>query len=148
MARLTFKGRADGSGLRLSLAPSWGEAAGRAMFGGDGLLGTSGIASVLPAGGAATAAGGYDASLAMQGGVGYGFAFDRGLLSFDATQNRDARTVRETFGLSWESAGGGLTNTDPALESAGALSFRLGYERSRAVRRGSPSFELVYTARF
>ena len=149
MARVTFKAHEDGSGLRLTLAPSWGRAAGDAMFGsGDGLLGGPGMDSMRPTGGAAMPPGSYEVPMALEGGIGYGFAFERGLLTFNATHNRDAWTVRETFGLSWESAGADAMRLESAPQVGGKLKLLLGYERSYTMPQGAPRFELIYIARF
>ena len=152
MARLTIKAREDGSGPRLTLAPTWGEAGtagagmGGAMLGG-GLLGGPGLGAMPMAGGMAGGSG-HDAfaglgALSLESEFGYGFASDRGLLTLGGTHRRNGPTVSETLGVTWASRDANAAPTDHH-----GLNFRLGYELPTAALDGGPYLELRYTNRF
>ena len=102
MARLAFRSRADGTGLRAALAPRWG-AAGELSLGGDGLLGGADGAGLRP--GAA-----WDPSaqaLSVDGELGYGWRPRRlrGLLSPTAGWRRTGfGSDLTSAGLSWLSS--------------------------------------------
>ena len=153
MARLTLSSRADGSGLRLSLAPTWGAAGGGNLLGGgNGLLGGPNAGEMLPTGGSAipTGAAGMQGlgALSLEGDLGYGFLLDRGLLTLGANHNRDAWNRRETFGLTWESAQRESPDAGLAPRAGGGLKLLLGYERASAAEQGGPRFELTWSGRF
>ena len=124
MARLAVKSRTDGTGLSLSLSPTWGAAAGGAMFGADTLLGSGPAAGAMPgmapggigavgfghgvAGGmggighsVAGPAAGSATRLMLDGQLGYGFHWPRlrGLLSPIVVYGR---------GDGWTTVGAGL----------------------------------------
>ena len=88
-ARLILKSRPDGAGLRLSLSPSWGQAAGEAwLANGNGLLGgpSAGARALAGASAAGMGAGGPRANasaLSLDGKLEYGLAWHRlkGLLT-------------------------------------------------------------------
>ncbi len=161
MARLAVKSRADGSGLRLSLAPTWGQAeggiSGGGMFGG-GLLGGPGSGATAMGGGIAGPAGPAAPALSLAGELGYGFAFDRGLLTLAATRLGGAAGERETYGLTWTSAprrkaaraaaGAEGAFDAAAADFAGGLKFGFGYERPTPATEGGPVFQLNYSAEF
>ena len=142
MARLMVKAREDGSGLRLTLAPTWGQAGmGGGVLGGEGLLGGPGLGAMPMAGGMAGGSG--HGALSLESELGYGFALDRGLLTLGGTHRRNGPTVTETVGLTWKSGGSG--------SESGAdrdLDFRLGYELPAPAFEGGPYLELKYTHRF
>ena len=152
-ARLTVNSRDDGSGLRLSLAPSWGRAGtGALLGGGEGLLGGPAASAMLPPGGGAAAMAGFGAP-SLESGLGYGFAFERGLLTLGATHIRDALSARETVGLTWESRRREPLRRKPwdgaaAPPAAAGLRLRLGYERPTPATEGGLAFQLSYHARF
>ena len=81
LARLAFRSRPDGTGLRAALAPRWGAADGGAGLadGGGGLLGGRGMSHLRP--GAAWAPG--SQALSLDGELGYGWRTRRlkGILS-------------------------------------------------------------------
>ena len=153
MARLTVKAREDGSGLRLTLAPTWGQAgmggAGMAgaSLGGGGLLGGPGLGAMPMAGGMAggPAHGAFAdlGALSLESEFGYGFASNRGLLTLGGTHRRNGSMVSETVGLTWTSGG-----TDSASMGGQGLNFRLGYELPTPTLEGAPYLELTYTNRF
>ena len=153
MARLTVKARDDGSGPRLTLAPTLGQAGmggtgmGGALLAGEGLLGGPGMGAMPMAGGMAGTSG-HDAfaglgALSLESEFGYGFASDRGLLTLGGTHRRNGPTVTETLGLTWKSA-----SPDSALMDDRGLNFRLGYELPTTAFEGGPYLELRYTNRF
>ncbi len=159
MARLVVKSRADGSGMRLSLAPTWGQAEG-GMLGGGGLLGESGLGSMGGSGMSGSGA----PTLSLASELGYGFAFERGLLTLGATLMNDALGGdRETYGLTWATTPGQRSAARLAGEDAaegegvfgaatpgftGKLKFGFGYERPTPVTEGGPVLQLNYTAEF
>ena len=148
MMRLIIKARPDGSGLQLTLSPTWGQMGGGTMLGGGGGLlgGPGGGALPLSGAGAMPGLGGGKADLSaltLESEFGYGFAFDRGLLVLGGAHARNGAIVRETVGLSWKSA-----DRDPESKAGGSLQFTLGYDLPTPVEAGSPRLELIYSARF
>ena len=142
MGRLMVKAREDGSGLRLTLAPAWGQAGmGGASLGGEGLLGGAGLGAMPMAGGMAGGAG--DGALSLESELGYGFALGRSLLTLGGTHRRNGPTVTETVGLTWESGG-----SDSGAGADQGLDLRLGYELPAPAFEGGPYLELKYTHRF
>ena len=152
--RLTVKAREDGSGLRLSLAPAWGQAGtpGAMLGGGEGLLGATGAGAPLWAGGAGgfgAAGGAIGAALpglgpmSLESGLGYGFAFERGLLTLGATHTRHGPDARESIDLGWESS-----RRTPEPGPGGDLKLRLGYDLPTPLAEGGPRLDLTYAARF
>ena len=143
MARLTVKSREDGSGPRLTFAPTWG-GVGETLFGGGSgtnggmMFGGPDIAA-LAGRGPAVGAG----AMALESDLGWGFAFDRGLLTLGATHSRMGLGERETVGFSWESANG-----EPGIGLGQGLKLRFGYELPTTLLEGGPRLELNYTARF
>ena len=104
MARLTLSSRADGSGLRLSLAPSWGAAGGGTLLGMHSMLGsgagTAGDLSGIGRRGAGLHAGSM-ARLSLDSELGYGYHWPRlrGLVS---------PVVMYGSGNGWSTIGTGL----------------------------------------
>ena len=142
MARLMVKAREDGSGLRLTLAPTWGRAGmGGALLGGEDLLGGPGLGAMPMAGGMAGGSG--HGALSLESELGYGFALDRGLLTLGGTHRRNGTTVTETVGLTWESG-----SPDSESGAGQGLDFRLGYELPAPASEGGPYIGLKYTHRF
>ncbi len=139
MARLELRSRPDGSGLRLSLAPGWGET-GTGMLLGEGQSPLGGMDSDRLLRAHAMAAG-RPSSMSMDGKLGYGFALDRGLLSLDADHSSDHWTVRQSVGASWESL-------RSESEAGNGLRFRLGYEIPNLWTEGGPQFELNFSRKF
>ena len=156
MMRLVVKARPDGSGLRLTLSPTWGQIGGGALLGGgQSLLGGPGTGALPLSGAVSTPDLGADPvpgggggmanldALSLESEFGYGFAFDRGLLVLGGAHGRNGPMVRESVGLSWESA-----NRDPESQAGESLQFRLGYELPTPEVEGGPTLDLRYTARF
>ena len=107
MARLTLKSRADGAGLQLSLAPTWGAAGagGSLLGGGEALL--SGDAGAIPGMGSGLAVPGLGAdgrSLSLTSEIGYGLLVSRlnGLLKPMVAYDRGASQNLTRFGLTYE----------------------------------------------
>ena len=136
MARLVFKSRADGSGVRMSLSPRAGDTGGTLPGVGEGLLGGSNVGALFPTNGAGLRE---FAPVSLAGELGYGLLLGRSLLTLGATHDRDGRGARETFGLTWEPR---------ESRVGGGLSFRFGYERSTVAEHGGPRLDLTYSARF
>ena len=142
MGRLMVKAREDGSGLRLTLAPAWGQAGmGGASLGGEGLLSGAGLGAMPVAGGMAGGSG--DGALSLESELGYGFALGRSLLTLGGTHRRNGPTVTETVGLTWE-----LGGSDSESGADQGLDLRLGYELPAPAFEGGPYLELKYTHRF
>ena len=72
--RLAFRPKDDGTGLRFSVAPSWGAADGALLVGGEGLLGGPAFGALPMAGGAGLPG---SPALSLDGELGYGFASTR-----------------------------------------------------------------------
>ena len=130
MARLVVKSRADGSGLSLSLSPSWGQSAtGALLSGGDGLLGGP-AGGALPGAGFGGAAPGVAeaAALSLDSQLGYGFVSSRlkGLLTPVVSYTR--------AGVGGESLKLGLAyqSLETLLGSNFALQLAVGRESSAA----------------
>ena len=139
MARLEVRPREDGSGLRLSLAPSWGATGFEQLLGeGEGLLGGGNAGAAMYGPGAPLMP---PTGMSLDAKVGYGFALERGLLTLGADHTRDPFGVREIVGLAWRSD-----------ESAPGIwrgwSGRVGYEAATAFTDGGPNVELVYAIEF
>ena len=107
MARLTLKSRADGAGLQLSLAPTWGAAGagGSLLGGGEALL--SSDAGAIPGMGSGLAVPGLGAdgrSLSLTSEIGYGLLVSRlnGLLKPMVAYDRGASQNLTRFGLTYE----------------------------------------------
>ena len=151
MLRLTIKAREDGSGPRFSLAPVWGQLGGGALLGsGDGLLGGPGglsLAGGMAGGGSGLLGGAGHGALTGLGAMsldsefGYGFAFERGLLTLGGIHRRDGLTVREFLSLDW-------TPSETATGIWRGLTLHVGYELPTATLEGGPVLELDYAARF
>ena len=155
--RLTVKAREDGSGLRLSLAPAWGQAGtpGAMLGGGEGLLGGTNSGALLRAGGiggfgGASGTGGTMGEalpglgpMSLESELGYGFAFERGLLTLGATHTRHGPDARESIDLGWESS-----RRTPEPGPGGDLKLRLGYDLPTPLAEGGPRLDLTYAARF
>ena len=142
MARLMVKAREDGSGLRLTLAPAWGQAGmGGALLGGEGLFGGPGLGAMPMAGGMAGGSG--HGALSLESELGYGFALGRSLLTLGGTHRRNGPTVTETVGLTWE-----LGGSDSESGADQGPDLRLGYELPAPAFEGGPYLELKYTHRF
>ncbi len=143
MARLTVKSRADGSGPRLTFAPTWGGVSETLLGGGSGtrggmMFGGPDIAALAGRGAAAGAG-----AMTLESDLGWGFAFDRGLLTLGATHSRMGPGGRETVGFSWDSATG-----ESGAGLGRGLKLRFGYELPTPILEGGPRLELNYTARF
>ncbi len=137
--RLELRSRADGSGLRLSLAPGWGVTGAGALLGeGGSLLGGMDSDRLLRR---HEGAAGRPPSMSLDGRLGYGFALDRGLLSLDADHSGDHWSVRQSLGASWESL-------SLKSEPGNGLRFRLGYEIPNQWTEGGAQFELVFSRQF
>ena len=144
MARLTVKAREDGSGLQLTVAPTWGQSGmGGGMLGGDGLLGGPGQGAMPMAGGLGHGAFAGLGAMSLETEFGYGFALERGLLTLGATHRRNGPTATETLGLTWKP---GTLNA--ALTPDRTSNLRLGYELPTPTFKGGPYLELNYTRRF
>ncbi len=107
MARLTLKSRADGAGLQLSLAPTWGAAGagGSLLGGGEALL--SGDAGAIPGMGSGLAVPGLGPdgrSLSLTSEIGYGLLVSRlnGLLKPMIAYDRGASQNLTRFGFTYE----------------------------------------------
>ena len=114
MARLAWRARPDGGGLRVHLAPRWGApgsgdallGGGEHLLGGDGrLLGAGATAGMPPVGGA----GGWDPrdrSVSLRSGVGYGFALRQGVLVPAVAYDQGGYGgPRARFGFAYEARG-------------------------------------------
>ena len=126
MARLAFRSRPDGTGLRAALAPRWG-AAGELSLGGDGLLGGAGAEGLHPGASWTPAA----RALSVDGEVGYGWRPRRlrGVLSPTASWRRTGFGGDVTrAGLSW------LSSEDSRRDVR--MQLTLGRERWREQRAG------------
>ena len=126
MARLGFRPRPDGTGLRAALAPRWG-AAGAPSLGGDGLLGGAGAEGPRPGASWTPEA----RALAVEGEVGYGWRSRRlrGVLSPMASWRRTGFGGDVTrAGLSW------LSSEDARRDVR--MQLTLGRERWRERRPG------------
>ena len=126
MARLAFRARPDGTGLRAALAPRWG-AAGELSLGGDGLLGGAGADGLHPGASWTPAA----RALSVDGEVGYGWRPRRlrGVLSPTASWRRTGFGGDVTrAGLSW------LSSEDSRRDVR--MQLTLGRERWREQRAG------------
>ena len=143
MARLTVKAREDGSGLQLTVAPTWGQAGMAGSFGGDGLLGGPGQSAMPIAGGLGHGAFTNPTALSLETEFGYGFALERGLLTLGATHRRNGPTATETLGLTWNPA-----TPNAAFTPDRTSNLRLGYELPTPTFKGGPYLELNYTRRF
>ena len=144
MARLAVRGRPDGGGLRLHLAPRWG-AAGMAdgmLGGGEHLLGGGApAAAMLPAGGVA----GWsprDRPLALRGDVGYGFRLSRGVLVPAVAYDRGGYGgPRARFGFAYEAG-------RAAGAAARNLGFLVGWEPATAAAASDYRMEVRYSRPF
>ena len=126
MARLAFRSRPDGTGLRAALSPRWG-AAGELSLGGDGLLGGAGAEGLHPGASWTPAA----RALSVDGEVGYGWRPRRlrGVLSPTASWRRTGFGGDVTrAGLSW------LSSEDSRRDVR--MQLTLGRERWREQRAG------------
>ena len=114
MARLAWRARPDGGGLRVHLAPRWGApgsgdallGGGEHLLGGGGrLLGAGATAGMPPVG----EAGGWDPrdrSVSLRSGVGYGFALRQGVLVPAVAYDQGGYGgPRARFGFVWEARG-------------------------------------------
>ena len=139
MARLEVRPREDGSGLRLSLAPSWGATGFEQLLGeGEGLLGGGNAGAAMYGPGTPLMP---PTGMSLDAKVGYGFALERGLLTLGADHTRDPFGVREIVGLAWRS-------DESATGIWRGWSGRVGYEAPTAFTDGGPNVELVYGIEF
>ena len=123
MARLAVKARPDGTGLRVSVAPSWGRADATGALLGDGapLLGGSALSTLAPRG-AGTAP-----ALALASDLGYGVPLWTGLLTPSVGYGYTVGGLRASLGVTYASP--------PTPRAAGQdLSLRLGYAPPPTVR--------------
>ena len=138
MARLLYKSREDGTGLRVSVQPGWGEANGGALLGrSHSLLGGSDMSTMSPIGRAMASQ-----PLVLDNDVGYGFALGRGLLTLGARQLRYGGQAQESIGLAYN-----LADLGPISSNALDLSFRLDYERPHSYMGAGMRVELRYALR-
>ena len=150
MARLVVKSRADGSGLRLSLSPSWGQTGASALLGGDGLLGGPANGALPLAGaGFGGAAGGASpgitqaAALSLDSQLGYGFVSSRlkGLLTPVVSYTRAGVGGKSLkFGLAYQSL-------ETLLGSNIALQLAVGRESSATLPRPDYGAQLTLSLR-
>ena len=106
MARLAWRARPDGGGLRVHLAPRWGApGSGDALLGGGEELLGGATAGLLPVGGT----GGWhpgDRPVSLRSDVGYGFALRQGVLVPAVAYDRGGYGgPRARFGFVWEARG-------------------------------------------
>ena len=122
MARLAFHPRADGTGLQLSLAPSWGLPDGGSMIGAGTLMGGSATPG-LPGAGLPTAA---DRALSLVNEVGYGLRLTGlpGLVTPTVAHERGFGRVITRAGLSHRPAEGAFGTKPLTMQLA------VGHERS------------------
>ena len=126
MARLSFRSRPDGTGLRAALAPRWG-AAGELSLGGDGLSGGAWAGGLHPGASWTPEA----QALSVDGEVGYGWRPRRlrGVLSPTTSWRRTGFGGDVTrVGLSW------LSSDDARRDVR--MQLALGRERWRGQRAG------------
>ena len=138
MARLLYKSREDGTGLRISVQPGWGEANGGALLGrSHSLLGGSDMSTMSSIGRAMASQ-----PLVLDNDVGYGFALGRGLLTLGARQLRYGGQAQESIGLAYN-----LADHGPISSNIRDLSFRLDYERPHSYMGAGMRVELRYALR-